>query len=126
MSHTFLNNTATTSAENNTENSSNSTLRFYFGNIEGINRIILEQKRKGAVVANKIQINDFKSGFFDLPIDRSITYTFTAVGYNDNGYTRSLPLTIEAVDLGSLPHGTYVIKVTDRDSGVSKAYKIRK
>ena len=100
LSHSFPNTTAALTTENKT-NASNSIIRIYFGNLEGITRIVLERKRQGAVIADKSQINDFKRGYVDVTIDRSKTFTFTAVGYNANGYTRSLPLTIPALSTAS-------------------------
>lgn len=168
------------STQNSIQNVSDSSnhVRLYFRDTEGANRIVLERKREGARLPTRTDVENFRCGYYDVVLDK--TTTFTVVAFNDNGNTRSLPLTIEAVstaskvrtlsytlengimkfatdddqtlhldyvispigiegsqatvsgytdssiDLGSLPHGTYVIKVTDRDSGVSKTYKIRK
>ncbi len=101
ISHAFVNNTTIETSENKMIDSSNSTVRFYFGNLEGITRIVLERLRQGARLPTKAEINDFKCGYVDESIDRSKTFTFTAVGYNANGYTRSLPLTIPALSTAS-------------------------
>jgi hypothetical protein len=68
-------------------------IRLYFTNLEGIDKVVLERLRNGARLPTKTQITDFKSGYYDTTLDRKTT--FTVVGYNDNGYTRSLPITVE-------------------------------
>ena len=68
------------------------TVKIYFSNMEGINRIVLEKLRQGNRVPSKIEITDFKKGYFQTTIDK--TTTFTAVGYNKNGSSRGFPITI--------------------------------
>lgn len=68
------------------------TVRVYFNDTEGLTGIILEKLRKGARLPNKIEITDLKKGFYDTPIEK--TTTFTAVGYNKNGISRSVPVTV--------------------------------
>lgn len=70
----------------------NTPVRIYFSNLEGISRVVLERLRQGFRVPSKIVVEDFKKGYFDTTIDR--VTTFTAVGYNDNGVSRSVPITI--------------------------------
>ncbi|MCM1489371.1 MAG: hypothetical protein NC095_00885 [Muribaculum sp.] len=67
-------------------------VRVYFSDLEGINRVVLERLKLGLSVPSKIEISDFKKGYYDTTIDQ--TTTFTAVGYNDNGYSRGIPITI--------------------------------
>ena len=67
-------------------------VRLHFSNLEGLNRVVLERLRKGASLPTKTTIYDFKDGYYDTTINRETT--FTAVGYNDNGYTRSVPVTV--------------------------------
>lgn len=92
LSYAFIN-PSTTRASLLTE--PNNTVRIYFSNTEGINRIVLERLRQGSRVPSKIEIKDFKKGFFETTIDK-IT-TFTAVGYNDNGTSIGLPITITPI-----------------------------
>lgn len=70
-------------------------VRIYFSDIEGVNRIVLERLRAGFRVPSKIEVTDFKQGYHDLTIDRETT--FTAVAYNDNGSSRSIPVTIAPI-----------------------------
>ncbi len=70
----------------------NNQVRIYFSNLEGVNRIVLERLREGFRVPSKIEVTDFKKGYYDTTID--CTTTFTAVGYNDNGSSRGLPIKI--------------------------------
>lgn len=75
--------------------SANNTVRIYFSNTEGITRIVLERLRQGSRVPSKIEITDLKKGYFETTVDK--TSTFTAVGYNDNGTSRGLPITISPI-----------------------------
>lgn len=67
-------------------------VRIYFSDFEGADRIVLERRRKGFRVPSKIEVTDFKKGYFDLTIDRETT--FTAIAYNANGSSRSVPVTV--------------------------------
>lgn len=71
-------------------------VRLYFSNLEGINRIVLERVRKGFRMPSKIEVTDFKKGYFDTTIDRETT--FTAIGYNENGSSKGLPVTITPLE----------------------------
>lgn len=68
-------------------------VRLYFSNLEGTKRLVLERLREGFRMPSKREIEDFKCGYFDTTIDRNTT--FTAVAYNDNGYSRSIPVKVE-------------------------------
>lgn len=70
-------------------------VRIYLGNVEGLERVVLEKLRAGNRLPTKVEIKDFRKGYYDTTIDR--TTTLTAVGYNGNGSSRSLPLTVEPV-----------------------------
>ena len=61
---------------------------------------MLERLRKGTRLPTKTNLYDFKNGYYDTTIDRETT--FTAVGYNNNGYTRSVPVTIIVTTTSSL------------------------
>lgn len=85
LSYTFADSTTRSVTSSN-------SVRIYFSNTEGINRIVLERLRQGSRVPSKIEITDIKKGYFETTVDK--TSTFTAVGYNDNGTSRGLPITI--------------------------------
>lgn len=72
--------------------SSSNSVRIYFSNMEGITRLVLEKLRQGTRVPSKIEITDLKKGYFETTVDK--TTTFTAVGYNNNGTSRGVPITI--------------------------------
>lgn len=72
------------------------TVRIYMKNIEGLTRVVAEKKRAGFRLPTRIEISDFKKGYFDVEIDTNIDNTFTVVGYNDNGSSRSIPIEIAA------------------------------
>jgi hypothetical protein len=86
LSYAYINSSAARST------STNNTVRIYFSNTEGISRIVLEKLRQGSRVPSKTEVSDFKKGYYETNIDK--TTTFTAVGYNDNGTSRSIPITI--------------------------------
>jgi len=92
LSFAFVKSASTKSAISTT---SNNTIRIYFSNTEGLNRIVLERLRQGARLPSKIEISDIKKGYFETTVDR--TTKFTAVGYNDNGISRSLPITVTPI-----------------------------
>lgn len=70
-------------------------VRIYFSDIEGVDRLVLERLRSGIRVPSKIEVKDFKQGYHDLTIDRETT--FTAVAYNANGSSRSIPVTVAPI-----------------------------
>lgn len=67
-------------------------VRIYFSKTEGLNRLVLERLKEGFRLPSKIEITDFKKGYYETTIDR--TTTFTAIGYNDNGTSRGEPIKI--------------------------------
>lgn len=71
------------------------SVRVYFSNTEGLDRIVIEQLRKGSRVPSKVEVKDFKKGYFDATITK--TTTFTAVGYNANGTSRSVPIIVSPI-----------------------------
>lgn len=85
--------TGTTVNEMSRVAATNKNIRLYFSDTEGIDRIVLERLREGFRVPSKIEITDIKKGYYDTTIDRNTT--FTAVGYNENGHTRGIPVTVE-------------------------------
>lgn len=98
-------------------------VRIYFSDIEGVDRIVLERLRTGFRVPSKIEVSDFKKGYYDLTIDRETT--FTAVAYNANGSSRSIPVTIApisavtAADLQfSISDGMISFDTTGNESGI--------
>ncbi|MGM9853102.1 MAG: hypothetical protein ACI30N_03940 [Muribaculaceae bacterium] len=71
---------------------SSEIVRIYFSNTEGVDRIVMEKLREGSRIPSKISITDLKPGYFDVTINKATT--FTAVGYNENGTSRGVPITI--------------------------------
>lgn len=86
-------------------------VRIYFQDFEGVDRVVLERLRQGNRLPSKIDVPNFKCGYFDTTVDKYTT--FTAVGYNDNGSSRSVPLVINPLKFITLPiyytHGTILI-----------------
>ena len=90
LSYAFV--TPDTNKEVSRTASAVNTVRIYFSNTEGITRLLLEKLRKGSRVPSKIDVTDFKKGYFETTIDR--TTTFTAIGYNSNGTSRGVSITV--------------------------------
>lgn len=86
LSYAFVNSSQTRAT------SSDNTVRIYFSNTEGLSRIVIEKSRPGIRLPSKIDVLDFKKGYYETTVDK--TTTFTAVGYNDNGTSRGVPITI--------------------------------
>ncbi len=72
---------------------SSTPVKLYFSDIEGLDRLVLERLREGSRVPSRIEVEDFRKGYYETTIDK--TTTFTAVGYNNNGISRSVPVTIQ-------------------------------
>lgn len=70
-------------------------VRLYFQDIEGLNRILVERLRQGSRLPTRIEVPNIADGYLDTTIEENRTTTFTAVGYNDNGHTRSVPVVID-------------------------------
>ncbi len=70
-------------------------VRVQFKNIEGTTRVVIERKRQGHRVPSKFDVPDFKNGYFETDVETDKQTTFTAIAYNENGSTKSLPLVIQ-------------------------------
>lgn len=69
-------------------------------NVEGLTRLVIERLREGRRVPSKIEISDFKKGYFNLTVENDYTNTLTAVAYNANGMTKGSPVVIEKLSSG--------------------------
>ena len=76
-------------------------VRVQFKNIEGTTRVVIERKRQGHRVPSKFDVPDFKKGYFETDVETAKETTFTAIAYNENGSTKSLPLLIEPLTTSS-------------------------
>lgn len=88
-----------TQSLNSSETSNN--MRIFLSEFEGVERVVLECKRQGARLPTKAVVLNFKSGYYDIALEE--TTTITAVAFNANGSTRSLPLTIPISTSSSVP-----------------------
>lgn len=64
-------------------------------NIEGTNRIVVEQLVEGDRLPTIYEIDDFDKGYFTATVDKEYYTDFTVVAYNDNGHSRSETLRVE-------------------------------
>lgn len=120
LSYAFINSVQTRAS------SSGNTVRIYFSNTEGLSRIVLEKSRPGIRLPSKIDVLDFKKGYYETTVDK--TTTFTAVGYNDNGTSRGVPITITpqsstlSLDFKLLDNSIYV--KSDNQPNLEYSYSI--
>lgn len=63
-------------------------------NLEGATKVVIERLREGRRVPSKIEIKDYKKGYFITSVENDINTTFTAVALNANGTTKSLPMLV--------------------------------
>ena len=70
-------------------------------NLEGTERIVVEQLDEGERVPSKFEINDFKKGYFVATVDKEFYSEFTIVAYNKNGSTRSETVEIAPLEPAS-------------------------
>lgn len=72
------------------------TVRIYFSNTEGLSSLILERLIEGARLPGRIAISDIKKGYYEITLNKNAT--ITAVGFNENGISRGVPITIRVTD----------------------------
>ena len=71
-------------------------------NIEGTNKIIVEQLDEGERVPFRYEATDFRQGYFIANLDRELSTQLTVISYNDNGNTRSNTIVIPAIGYDDL------------------------
>lgn len=70
-------------------------------NLEGTERIVVEQLDEGERVPSKFEVYDFKKGYFVTTVDKEFYSEFTIVAYNKNGSTRSETIEIAPLEPAS-------------------------
>ena len=70
-------------------------------NLEGTERIVVEQLDEGERVPSKFEVYDFKKGYFVATVDKEFYSEFTIVAYNKNGSTRSETIEIAPLEPAS-------------------------
>lgn len=78
-------------------------------NIEGLTKVVIERKKENQRVPSRFEVTDFKNGYFIATVENDIRTTFTAIGYNDNGTSKSLPLTIEPLTTTTLNNNVSLV-----------------
>jgi len=66
-------------------------------NLEGTDRVIVEQLDEGEEYPFLYEVEDFRKGYFIANLDRECSTKLTVTSYNDNGFKRSETITIPAV-----------------------------
>ena len=78
------------------------TIKIAINDLEGTNKIIVEQLDEGETYPQKYEVKDFKKGYFTAIVDKEFSSQFTIVAYNDNGNVKSKTLTIEPLEPANL------------------------
>jgi len=63
-------------------------------NIEGTNRVVVEQLDEGESLPFEYEVTDFRKGYFIANLDRELHTQLTVLSYNDNGLKRSETINI--------------------------------
>lgn len=58
-------------------------------NLEGANRVIVEQYDEGNDMPMRFEVKDFKKGYFIATVDKELYTRFKVIAINDNGQTAS-------------------------------------
>ncbi len=74
------------------------TIKIAINDLEGTNKIIVEQLDEGETYPQKYEIKDFKKGYFTATVDKEFSSQFTIIAYNDNGSVKSEILTVSALE----------------------------
>ncbi|MGF0098736.1 hypothetical protein ACQRD6_10390 [Prevotella sp. SGI.027] len=63
-------------------------------NLEGVNRIVVEQLEEGNDLPIKYEVKDFQKGYFVANVDKELKTEFVAYSYNNNGSSKSETLIV--------------------------------
>lgn len=64
-------------------------------NLEGVNRIVVEQLEEGNDLPIKYEVKDFKKGYFIANVDKELQTKFVVYSYNNNGSSKSDTLIVQ-------------------------------
>lgn len=82
-------------------------------NLEGTERVVVEQLDEGERIPSKFEVNDFKKGYFIATVDKEFSSKFTIIAYNKNGSTRS-----ETVEIAPLEPVNQKIEIQVYDNSI--------
>lgn len=88
-------------------------------NIEGADRVVVEQLDEGEVLPFQYDAEDFRKGYFEANVDKKAPTKFTVIAYNSNGYKRSETIEVPPVrpdrNLSFMLSGDtiYILGITD-------------
>ncbi len=92
-------------------------------NLEGVERVVVEQLDEGERVPSKFEVTDFKDGYFVATVDKEFYSDFTVVSYNKNGGTRSETFTVEPLEPAEQ---NYNVQVLDNEIRITSARERKK
>ena len=84
-------------------------VRIGLKNLEGCDRVVIQKLEQGQRIASKFDVPNFKDGYFEVNVKNDKWTKFTAVGYNNNGSTKSEQLTVPAQSTTSLQSNDSII-----------------
>lgn len=70
-------------------------IKIFIKDIEGTNRVIVEQLDEGNDLPIKYEVTDFKKGYFVATVDKELFTEFVVYSYNNNGSTVSETLVVD-------------------------------
>ncbi len=78
-------------------------------NIEGAKRVVVEQLDEGQRLPLRMEVSDFRNGYFTATVDRDKTSTFRVISYNENGSRMSNTITVAPVGISEREITTEII-----------------
>lgn len=103
-----INESSIASLNINESNATSRNIKLGLKNLEGLNKVIIEVYINNNRFPFKYTVTDFKKGYFETSISNSLPTRLVAVGYNNNGSSRSEAL--EFTPTTSTPNITINIK----------------
>lgn len=111
------------------------TIKIAINDLEGTNKIIVEQLDEGETYPQKYEVKDFKKGYFIATVDKEFSSQFTITAYNDNGNVKSKTLIVDPLEPAKLKMDISLINnsikivadnVRHRDKKLVQSYAIYK
>lgn len=98
LSYSGLYNEGTTYKLMNSDDEYLRDVKIGLKNLEGADRIVVEQLDEGDAVPFRYEVTDFKDGYFIATVDKEFYSSFTVIAYNNNGSTRSETFTLAPLE----------------------------
>lgn len=87
--------TSSTLTKSSIDNDYTQDITISIKNLEGVNRIVVEQLEEGNDLPIKYEVKDFKKGYFIANVDKELQTKFVVYSYNNNGSSKSETLIVQ-------------------------------